>query len=143
MNLRGQTQKSSNRAAKACPVWGALAGTGTLAGTFAFAGENNSWNVTGAYNNRELACVKFADPSRETFLGLKEVKAVFDAKPVCSAYFLLGAEVPGLSAADLADVKVSVTDGVKDYSAKFSLGVSNGRLALLNRNPSGMLLYVR
>ncbi|MBR6733319.1 MAG: hypothetical protein IKL96_02845 [Kiritimatiellae bacterium] len=133
----------SNRAAKACPVWGALAGTGTLAGPFAFAGEKNSWNVTGAYNNRELACVKFADPSRETFLGLKEVKAVFDAKPVCSAYFLLGAEVPGLSAADLADVKVSVTDGVKDYSAKFSLGVSNGRLALLNRTPGGMLLYVR
>ena len=36
-----------------------------------------------------------------------------------------------------------VTGGEKDYSSKFSLGVFRGRLALLNRTPGGMVLYVR
>ena len=43
----------------------------------------------------------------------------------------------------LANVEVSVTGGEKDYSSKFSLGVFRGRLALMNRTPGGMVLYVR
>ena len=127
----------------AMPIFGTLKGTGTLDGSFAFAGDSNSWEVNGKYNNRELACAKFAAPSRDTFLGLKKINAAFDAKPVCSAYFLTDAEVPSLVNTDLANVEVSVTGGEKDYSSKFSLGVFRGRLALMNRTPGGMVLYVR
>ena len=52
-------------------------------------------------------------------------------------------EVTDLAAADLADVKVTVTAGAKDYSSNFSLGLFRGRLALLNRTPGGMVLFVR
>ena len=107
----------------AMPIFGALKGTGTLAGSFAFAGEHNSWHVEGVNNNRELASAKFAAPTRATFLGLKEVKAEFDAKPVCSDYFLTDSEVPDLVEADLADVKATVTAGNKDYSSSFSVGI--------------------
>ena len=127
----------------AMPIFGTLKGTGTLAGSFEFAGDVNGWDVTGVYNNRNLACAKFAAPTRATFLGLKEVKAEFDSKPVCSAYFLTDAEVPNLAASDLADVKVTVTAGEKDFSSKFSVGLYKGRLALLNRTPGGMVLFVR
>ena len=120
-----------------------LKGTGELTGAFEFAGDVNGWEVTGVYNNRNLACAKFAAATRATFLGLKEIKAEFDSKPVCSAYFLTDAEVPNLAASDLADVKVTVTAGEKDYSSNFSVGLFRGRLALLNRTPGGMVLFVR
>ena len=127
----------------AMPIFGTLKGTGTLAGAFEFAGDVNGWEVTGVYNNRNLACAKFAAATRATFLGLKEIKAEFDSKPVCSAYFLTEAEVPDLAASDLAAVKVTVTAGEKDYSSNFSVGLYKGRLALLNRTPGGMVLFVR
>ena len=127
----------------AMPIFGALKGTGTLAGSFAFAGEHNSWHVEGVNNNRELASAKFAAPTRATFLGLKEVKAEFDAKPVCSDYFLTDTEVPDLVEADLADVKATVTAGNKDYSSSFSVGIVRGRLALKNRTPGGLTVFVR
>ena len=127
----------------AMPIFGTLKGTGTLAGSFEFAGDVNGWDVTGMYNNRNLACAKFAAATRATFLGLKEIKAEFDSKPVCSAYFLTDAEVPDLAASDLADVKVTVTAGEKDFSSKFSVGLYKGRLALLNRTPGGVVLFVR
>ncbi|MBQ8112723.1 MAG: hypothetical protein IJ146_05900, partial [Kiritimatiellae bacterium] len=137
----GSTLTSSGT--MAMPIFGTLKGTGTLAGAFEFAGDVNGWEVTGVYNNRNLACAKFAAATRATFLGLKEIKAEFDSKPVCSAYFLTDAEVPNLAASDLADVKVTVTAGEKDYSSNFSVGLFRGRLALLNRTPGGMVLFVR
>ena len=131
-----------NNAAKACPVWGTLAGTGSLVGPYAFAGESNAWAVTGDSADRELERVNIADASAETFRGLKMVKARFDAKPKCSSYYLTEA-VAGLMAADVEGIAVEVTDGEKDYSDKFSLSVESGRLVLKNKSPVGTVFFLR
>ena len=131
-----------NNVAKACPVWGTLAGTGTLVGPYAFAGESNAWAVTGDSADRELERVNIADASAETFRGLKMVKARFDAKPKCSSYYLTEA-VAGLMAADVEGIAVEVTDGEKDYSDKFSLSVKDGRLVLDNSASNGFIIVIQ
>ena len=127
----------------AMPIFGTLKGTGALAGAFAFAGDVNCWEVKGVYNRRTLAKAAFTAPTGATFEGLKEVKAKFDRSPVCSVYYLTDEAVSGISSVDLSDVRVTVTAGEKDYSEKFSLGVSEGRLVLSNRVPGGAVLYIR
>ena len=75
-----------------------------------------------------------------TFDGLKSVRVTFDAKPRCSTYYLTGV-VDGLAAAPAATV--SVTDGVNDYSDKFSLAVKDGRLVLSNSAPAGFIIVIQ
>ncbi len=124
------------------PIFGTLKGTGTLAGAFAFAGDESDWDVTGKSANRELVCATFANATRETFQGLAHVTATFDEKPRCSFYFLTD-EITGLTAEDVEDAAVTVKDGENDYSEAFALTVKEGRLALLNRKPGGMAIILK
>ena len=98
--------------------------------------------MTGDSADRELERVNIADASAETFRGLKMVKARFDAKPKCSSYYLTG-PVMGLTAADVEGAAVEVTDGEKDYSAKFMLSVEHGRLVLKNKTPPATVFILR
>ena len=128
----------------AMPICGTLKGTGTLAGSFAFAGTTNCWEVTGASAKTvELPAATFANATAATFAGLKSVKVTFDAKPTRRAYYLTGA-ITGLTAADLPDAAITVKDANdKDYSANFALTVKDGRLALGNSKPAGITIIVR
>lgn len=136
----GSTLTSSGT--MAMPIFGTLKGTGSLAGAFAFAGDANCWEAAGTYNRRYLAAAKFADADRGTFIGLRAVKVVFDAAPRCAVYHLANAPA-GLSATDLADVKVTASDAERDYSDKFGLGIRDGRIVLLNRASGGTVLFLR
>ena len=128
----------------AMPICGTLKGTGTLAGSFAFAGTTNCWEVTGAgARTAELPAATFANATAATFSGLKSVKVTFDAKPTRRAYYLTGA-ITGLTAADIPAAAITVKDAEGgDYSANFTLTVKNGRLALGNSKPAGVTIIVR
>ena len=131
-------------AAGYCPIYGTLKGSGTLSGAFRFTGTTNCWEVADAgANNATLPCVQFANPTKETFAGLKSLSVLFDAKPSRRAYYLTTATVADLTEADLAGTTVTVTDGEHDYSANFTLTVVGGRLALANSKPSGTYIFVR
>ena len=129
-------------AAGYCPIYGTLKGSGTLSGAFRFTGTTNCWAVTQS-SVRELARVEFANPTKETFTGLKSLNATFNDKPTKALYYLSTATVDGLTQADLAGTTVTVTDGERDYSANFTLTVKAGRLALANSKPSGTYIIVR
>ena len=129
-------------AAGYCPIYGTLKGTGTLAGPFRFTGTTNCWEVTQA-SVRELARVEFANPTKETFTGLKTLNVTFNDKPTKALYYLTTATVDGLTETDLEGTAVTVTDGEHDYSANFALTVRNGRLALANSKPGGIVVIVR
>ncbi len=124
------------------PIFGTLKGIGTLAGAFVFAGDESNWDVTGESADRELTRVTFENATRATFQGLSHVTATFDEKPRCSYYFLTD-EITGLTAEDVEDAVVTVTDSENDYSEDFALTVKEGRLALLNRKPGGMAVILR
>ena len=129
----------------AMPIFGTLKGTGTLAGSFAFAGTTNCWEVTGAVaTSATLPAATFSDATAETFAGLKSVSVLFDARPRRRAYYLTGA-IDGLTAADAPAAAVVVKDAAgSDYSANFALTVKDGRLALSNGKPfSGMIILVK
>ena len=128
----------------AMPICGTLKGAGTLAGSFAFAGTTNCWEVTGASAKTvELPAATFANATAATFAGLKSVKVTFDAKPSRRAYYLTGA-ITGLTVADIPDATITVKDANdKDYSANFALTVKDGRLALGNSKPAGITIIVR
>ena len=138
----GSTLTSSGT--MAMPIFGTLKGTGTLAGSFAFAGTANCWEVTGAgARTAELPAATFANATAATFAGLKSVKVTFDAKPTRKAYYLTGV-IDGLSAADLPAATMKVKDADdRDYSANFTLMVKNGRLAIGNSKPAGITIIVR
>ena len=129
-------------AAGYCPIYGTLKGAGTLSGAFRFTGTTNCWAVTQS-SVRELARVEFANPTKETFTGLKSLNVTFNDKPTKAVYYLTTATVDGLTQADLAGTIVTVTDGERDYSANFTLTVVGGRLALANSKPSGTYIIVR
>ena len=129
-------------AAGFCPIYGTLKGSGTLSGAFRFTGTTNCWKVTQA-SVRELARVEFANPTKETFTGLKTLNVTFSDKPTKALYYLTTATVDGLTEADLEGTAVTVTDGEHDYSANFALTVRNGRLALANSKPGGIVVIVR
>ena len=123
------------------PIFGTLKGTGTLAGTWSFAGDANCWEVTNAVASvAALPVAAFANATATTFDGLKSVRVAFNGKPTRSSYYLTGV-VSGLAAAPAATV--SVTDSVNDYSGKFSLVVKDGRLALSNSAPAGLLIVIQ
>ena len=128
----------------AMPIFGTLKGTGSLAGSWEFAGDHNCWEVTGAgARTAELPAATFANATAATFAGLKSVKVMFDAKPTRKAYYLTGA-ITGLTAADLPAATMTVKDAEGgDYSANFTLTVKNGRLALSNSKPAGVTIIVR
>ncbi|MBP5226306.1 MAG: hypothetical protein J6336_02875, partial [Kiritimatiellae bacterium] len=136
----GSTLTSAGTAAM--PIYGTLKGIGTLSGAFVFAGDESNWAVTGEASNRELTGATFANATRETFQGLAHVTATFDGKPRCSFYFLTE-EIAGLTADDVKDVAVTVTDGENDYSEAFALTVKEGRLALANLKPGGFLIILK
>ena len=124
------------------PIFGTLKGTGTLAGSFAFAGTTNCWEATCTGNNKDLTCATFSAATPATFAGLKSVKVTFDKKPTRTAYFLTGV-IDGLTAANVPDATVIATDGEKDYTGNFVLTVKNGRLVLANAKAGGMTIVVR
>ena len=138
----GSTLTSSGT--MAMPICGTLKGTGTLAGAWEFAGDNNCWEVTNAVaKTAELPAATFAAATPATFAGLKSVKVTFDAKPTRHTYFLTGA-INGLTDADLPAAAVTVKDAEDgDYSANFTLTVKNGRLALSNSKAAGTYIIVR
>ena len=113
-----------------------------LLGAFRFTGTTNCWKVTQA-SVRELARVEFANPTKDTFTGLKTLNVTFSDKPTKALYYLTTATVDGLTEADLKGTAVTVTDGEHDYSANFALTVRNGRLALANSKPGGIVVIVR
>ena len=126
-----------------CPIYGTLKGSGTLAGPYRFTGESNSWEVTGRDSARTFACVNFANPTKETFTGLKAINAMFTGKPTSSVYYLTG-EVTDLTDTDIAGVAYTVTDEAgNDYSANFALTVKGNRIALVNTKPAKFLIIVR
>ena len=129
----------TNTAASACPIWGTLAGTGTLSGPFAFAGEANVLQVTGTGRTRAMTGVQFENAYASTFAGLRTVKAVFDGEPVEMLYDLgpaMGAD-PEAIALDVKDASGT------DYSAKFAPIVFNGHLFLRNGKLAGMMLTIK
>ena len=131
-------------AAGYCPIYGTLKGSGTLSGAFRFTGTTNCWAVADAgANNATLPCVQFANPTKETFAGLKALSVTFDGKPTRRAYYLTTATIADLAEADLAGTIVTVTDGENDYSENFTLTVVGGRLALANAKPGGTYIIVR
>ena len=138
----GSTLTSSGT--MAMPIFGTLKGTGTLAGTWEFAGNHNCWEVTeAASGTAELPAATFADAAAATFEGLKNIKVTFDVKPMRRAYYLTGA-VDGLSDLDLSEIAVTVNEADGgDYSQDFTLFVKNGRLALLNSKPQGTTIILR
>ena len=128
----------------AMPICGTLKGTGTLAGSWEFAGDHNCWEVTGAgARTAELPAATFANATAATFAGLKSVKVMFDAKPTRKAYYLTGV-IDGLTDADLLAATMTVKDANgDDYSANFTLTVKGGRLALANSKAGGVTIIVR
>ena len=138
----GATLTSSG--AMAMPICGTLKGTGSLAGSWEFAGDRNCWEVTGAgARTAELPAATFANATAATFAGLKSVKVMFDAKPTRKAYYLTGV-IDGLTDADLPAATMTVKDAEDgDYSANFTLTVKGGRLALSNSKAGGTYIIVR
>ena len=131
-------------AAGYCPIYGTLKGTGSLAGPFRFTGTTNCWEVADAGATRStLPCVQFANPTKETFAGLKSLSLTFNGRPTRRAYYLTTATVADLTEADLAGTVLTVTGGECDYSANFTLTVVGGRLALANSKPAGTYIIVR
>ena len=127
-----------------CPIYGTLKGSGTLSGAFRFTDTTNCWEVVdAAANNATLPCVQFANPTKETFAGLKSLSVTFNGKPTRRAYYLTTATVADLAETDLAGTVLTVTDGENDYSANFTLTVVGGRLALNNSKPAGTYIIVR
>ena len=121
-------------------IYGTLKGTGSLAGSWEFAGTTNCWEATCTGNTKDLTCATFAAATPATFAGLKSVKVTFDAKPSRNAYYLTGV-VAGLTEAPAATV--IATDGENDFSANFTLTVKDGRLAIGNSKPAGIFILVR
>ncbi|MBO7683112.1 MAG: hypothetical protein J6T51_00120, partial [Kiritimatiellae bacterium] len=80
----GSTLTSSGT--MAMPICGTLKGTGTLAGSFAFAGDVNCWEATCTGNSKELTAATFSAATHATFAGLKSVKVTFDKKPSRRTY---------------------------------------------------------
>ena len=138
----GSTLTSSGT--MAMPIFGTLKGTGTLAGSWEFAGTTNCWEVANAVaTTAELPAATFAAATPATFAGLKSVKVTFDAKPTRHTYFLTGA-INGLTATDIPAAAITVKDAEDgDYSANFTLTVKNGRLALSNSKAAGMTVILR
>ena len=125
-------------------IYGTLKGTGSLAGSWEFAGDHNCWEVTNAVAKAEtLPVATFAAATPATFAGLKNVKVTFNARPTRKAYYLTGV-INGLTDADLPAATITVTDADdRDYSANFTLTVKGGRLALGNSKPAGITILVR
>ena len=138
----GSTLTSSGT--MAMPICGTLKGTGTLAGSWEFAGTTNCWEVADASaTSADLPAATFAAATPATFAGLKSVKVTFDAKPTRHTYFLTGA-INGLTATDIPAAAITVKDAEDgDYSANFTLTVKNGRLALSNSKAAGMTVILR
>ena len=125
-------------------IYGTLKGTGSLAGSWEFAGDHNCWEVTNAVAKAEtLPAATFAAATPATFAGLKNVKVTFDARPTRSAYYLTGV-INGLTDADLPAATMAVMDAAdNDYSANFTLTVKGGRLAIGNSKPAGITILIR
>ena len=125
-----------------CPIWGTLKGSGTLSGTFRFAGDHNSWEATCTGNARDLAAATFANATPATFQGLKNVKVTFDGRPTRRLYYITGV-INGLMSEDVSGATVTATDGSRDYSENFTLTVKDGRLAITNLKPGGTFIIVK
>ena len=125
-------------------IYGTLKGTGSLAGSWEFAGDHNCWEVTNAVAKAEtLPVATFAAATPATFAGLKNVSVQFDARPVRSIYYLTGV-INGLTDADLPAASMTVMDeDDRDYSANFTLTVKGGRLAIGNSKPAGITILIR
>ena len=125
-------------------IYGTLKGTGSLAGSWEFAGDHNCWEVTNAVAKAEtLPVATFAAATPATFAGLKNVSVQFDARPVRSIYYLTGV-INGLTDADLPAATMTVMDADdNDYSANFTLTVKGGRLAIGNSKPAGITILIR
>ena len=125
-------------------IYGTLKGTGSLAGSWEFAGDHNCWEVTNAVAKAEtLPVATFAAATPATFAGLKNVSVQFDARPVRSIYYLTGV-INGLTDADLPAATMAVMDADdNDYSANFTLTVKGGRLAIGNSKPAGITILIR
>ena len=140
----GATLQNDVAAGGFCPIYGTLKGSGTLSGAFRFTGTTNCWEVGGGVSARDFVHANFANPTKETFVGLKSLNATFSGRPTSRTYYLTGV-IDGLTEADLpeeASITAKDVDG-GDYSANFKFVVSGGRLALSNSKPSGTFIIVR
>ena len=140
----GATLQNDVAAGGFCPIYGTLKGSGTLSGAFRFTGTTNCWEVGGGVSARDFVHANFANPTKETFVGLKSLNATFSGRPTSRTYYLTGV-IDGLTEADLpeeASITAKDVDG-GDYSANFKFVVSGGRLALSNSKPAGTYIIVR
>ena len=122
-----------------CPIFGSLAGAGTLSGAFAFAGESNEWQVSGSGAVRALeGAVKFVNAPADALAGLKKVSVRFT--DVDSRGFYTIGEARG---ADVSAIELDVRNaaGVPQEGWKLVQGADGLRIA--NRHREGTLLLLK
>ncbi len=125
-----------------CPIYGTLAGAGSLDGFFRFVGEDSTLSVTGA-GGRLTAAPNLDDVvNSDCVKGLAKVTADFpDVKPNALRYALGPAGTLTAQEAKAIDVTVTLPGGATadDWYAT----VVNGRLSIVNPHPGGFTLILR
>jgi len=129
----------TNKATASCPIWGTIAGSGTFAGAYAFAGEAGCLKVTGEGNVPTVMVPKFEDGDANAYAKLAKVAVEFERRGSVVVYDLGPAY--GANPAQI-ELSVKYGEGVDD-TEKFALVVANERLKLRNRRMNGTTLFVR
>lgn len=128
-----------NKAGTSCPIWGTIAGSGTFAGPYAFAGDKGCLKVTGEGDVSEVAVPKFEDGDDNALQKLRRVEVAFVKRPVFAFYDLGRAY-----GADPAQIELSVKHGEdEDDTDKFALILTGGRLKLRNASLNGTIFFIR
>ena len=130
-----------------CPIYGTLAGAGTLKGPFRFVGENNTWRL-GVDFHKVTTKVTFESPDANTLADLKTIELVCSQRPMAPK-MVVGPAL-GLTAEKAAEVTVKApvpaelrkADGPEEY--EFKATVEDGQLVLINVHGSGgTVLFLR
>ena len=122
-----------------CPITGTLAGSGTLSGAFAFAGDANEWQISGSGSVRALeGVVKFVNAPTNALTGLKKISAKFTGVDSRGIY-LIG-EAPG---ADISAIALEVRNAEDMPQDGWKLVQGTDGLRLVNRFRQGTVLIVR
>ncbi len=127
---------------QAMPITGTLAGSGALAGDFAFKGAQSCWRVAGSGRTKALERkTSFDTTGAALFGGLKAIEVAFDQRPVCATYVL--APAGDFPATDAEKIAVTADVPVNGYANAFKATVRDGNLVLLNAKPSGLAIILQ
>ena len=125
-----------------CPIYGTLAGAGSLDGFFRFAGEDSTLSVTGAGGRLTAAPNLDYVVNDDCVKGLAKVTASFpEVKPNAPRYALCPAGALTAAEARAIEVKVTLPNG--ETADDWYATVANGRLSLVNPHPGGFTLILR